>query len=150
MNLIQNSTVLIVGIASSIGFAKAIVESVFRKNPFGYVWHIYNFTGAYVWADQVVFGIFWSIACLISLILNDWIFFLLIFSVFWVVRSFGETVYWLNQQFSPRNLNPTERFWLHKLFPGESVWFVYQIMQQCILVISIISSIYFSKLWLLQ
>ena len=88
------------------------------------------------------------IISIVVIILNDWILFLLILSVFWLVRSLGETIYWLNQQFSKINRNPPKKFWTFKFFPQDSLWFIHQIFWQCIAVISIIFTIYFAKIWL--
>lgn len=106
------------------------------------------FIGAFVWADAVVLGLFWSLAALLVLILQDWLLFWLIGSVFWMVRSFGEIIYWLNQQFSSKNRNPPQKIWLYKFFPNDSVWFVIQVYWQCILVASIIVSVYLFSIWL--
>lgn len=106
------------------------------------------FIGAFVWADAVVLGLFWSLAALLVLILQDWLLFWLIVSVFWMVRSFGEIIYWLNQQFSSKNRNPPQKFWLYKFFPNDSVWFVIQVYWQCIMVVSIIVSVYLFSIWL--
>ncbi len=106
------------------------------------------FIGAFVWADAVVLGLFWSLSTLLILIFQDWLLFWLIVSVFWMVRSFGEIIYWLNQQFSSKNRNPPQKFWLYKFFPNDSVWFVIQVYWQCILVVSLIASVYFFSTWL--
>lgn len=104
--------------------------------------------GVFVWADAVVFGLFWIVISIVSLVLNDWIVFMLITSVFWVVRSMGETNYWISQQFSKVVRNPPEKMRFYSLFKNDSVWFVYQILWQCITVISVIFAIYFGKLWI--
>jgi len=51
----------------------------------------------FVWGDAVIFGLFWTVALIVAWVLKDWYLFLLIVSVFWVVRSLGETIYfsWL-------------------------------------------------------
>ncbi len=105
--------------------------------------------GAFVWADAVVLGIFWLIVLLVAvLFLNNWLLFWLIYSVFWLVRAFGEIIYWLNEQFASEHRNPPEKFWIYKIFPNESVWFVLQVYWQCVLVGAIITSIYLFSLWL--
>jgi len=104
--------------------------------------------GAFVWADAVVLGIFWLLVIGLVLLLGDWLLFVLIYSVFWVVRSFGEAIYWLNEQFASKHRNPPHKFWIYKFFLNESVWFVLQVYWQCLLVLSIISSVYLFSLWL--
>ncbi|QQS38724.1 hypothetical protein IPM62_05055 [Candidatus Woesebacteria bacterium] len=129
-------------------FVRGYYECKYRKNTHGTFLPI-NIIGAFVWADAVVFGIFWVIGAVISLVLQDWILFLLIYCVFWGVRGLGETLYWLNQQYSDKVRNPVERFpRLLKIFHNDSIWFVYQIYWQCIMVISIIASIYLGNKWL--
>ena len=103
---------------------------------------------AFVQADKLVFGPFWVMVSFITLILNDWLLFLLFFSVFWLVRSIGETIYWFLQQFSPRPGNDPEKFFFYRYVHNDSVWFILQIWWQCLTVITIISTIYLSHLWL--
>lgn len=105
--------------------------------------------GAFVWADAVVLGIFWLMTLLVAIVfLNDWLLFWLIYSIFWMVRAFGEIIYWLNEQFASKHRNPPKKFWIYKIFPNESVWFVLQVYWQCLLVLSIVSSVYLFALWL--
>jgi hypothetical protein len=106
--------------------------------------------GAFVWGDMAVFGTFWTIVGLISYIAQDTLLFLLIYSIFWLIRSLGETIYWLNQQFSTINRNPPHKLLLHHLFHDDSVWFAYQIFWQCLTVISSLTTLYLAKLWLQQ
>ena len=44
----------------------------------------------------------------------------LVVSLFWVVRSTGEMIYWLNQQFSELNKNPIGYFTFNHDYPGET------------------------------
>lgn len=105
--------------------------------------------GAFVWADAVVFGLFWLLVAGWCLLIGDWLLFFLIGAVFWSVRSLGEMIYWLNQQFSNIDRNPPEKFkFLFKFFPNDSVWFVYQIFWQCVLVISLVVSVKLFSVWL--
>jgi hypothetical protein len=122
-----------------------------KKNAYGItlLTRFFNLTGGFVWADLIVFGPFWFLTTLIILILQDWVLFLLLISVFWAVRSLGETIYWFNQQFSKVNRNPPGKFWLYKHIPNDSIWFIFQIFWQCITVVSIIFTIYFAKIWML-
>lgn len=126
--------------------AKGFYESAKKKNAYGEVF-IFGPLGIFVWGDAVVFGLFWAGSAIASLVLGDWILFLLIASLFWVVRSLGETIYWFNQQFSTvTRVEPKGRP-LYRYFHNDSVWFVYQISQQCITVISLVFSIYFAHMW---
>lgn len=143
----QKLFIILWGIISLVMLIRGFRECKDKKNAFNLT-PLLNIFGAFVWGDAVIFGIFWTLVSTVTLILNDWILFLLITSVFWVIRSFGETIYWLNQQFSPVKRNPPENFWFYKYFHNDSVWFVHQIYWQCITVISIIFTIYFAHLWL--
>ncbi len=143
----QKLFIILWGITSLLMFIKGFRECKDKKNAFGLTSY-FTILGAFVWGDAVIFGIFWTLVSLVTLLLNDWILFLLIVSVFWVVRGFGETIYWLDQQFSSVKRNPPENFWFHKYFHNDSVWFIHQIISQCITVTSIIFTIYFTHLWL--
>ncbi len=121
-----------------------------KKNSFGDTTLLYAVFGAFVYADMVVFGFFWVLIGILTLFLQDWLLFLLILSVFWLIRSIGETMYWFLQQFAPRRGNSPEKFRIHKIFHNDSVWFVIQIYWQCITILSIIATIYLTKLWLTQ
>ena len=142
------TTILVLFLFYSIlGFVKGLHESKDRKNAYGSS-TVFNLLGAFVWADAVVFGIFWVVVVSFCLYLNDWLLFLLVYSVFWMVRSVGEVIYWFNQQHSTVIRKKPEDLWFFKYFHNDSVWFVYQIYWQCFLVITIILSVYLFNLWL--
>ena len=146
MEIWQIILLCVFALFSFIGFLKGLKESKDKNNPYGDT-KIFVILGSFVQGDTVVFGLFWFIVSIAVILINDWILFLLIISVFWVVRSFGETIYWFNQQFSKINRNPPEKYWFYKYFGNDSVWFIHQIIWQCVTVISIIFTIYFAKLW---
>ena len=129
-------------------FIKAFNECKYKNNSYGKTKPLWVL-GIFVWGDALIFTPFWILVSTIALVLHDWVLFLLIISVFWVVRSLGETVYWFNQQFSKINRNPPEKLMFYSIVKNDSVWFIYQIMWQCVTVISVIFTIYFSHLWLL-
>ena len=145
MNIFQKYLLLIITLYSIVGLIKGLRESL-KGHAFSEAKYFYM-AGAFVWGDMAVFGIFWIIAIIIVYSLNSWVFFLLIVSVFWFVRSLGETIYWFNQQFSPKRSESPEKFWHYKIFKNESIWFINQIFWQCITVISIITTLYFASLW---
>jgi hypothetical protein len=147
MQLWQKVIILVYAFFSLFGLVKGYLETKNKKNAYGDSLILY-LIGAFVWADAVVFGIFWIFVSVTVLLLDSWALFLLIISVFWLVRSVGETIYWFNQQFSKINRNPPENYLIYKIFQNDSVWFVYQIFWQCMTVVSIVASIYFAKLWL--
>ncbi|OGM09470.1 hypothetical protein A2159_00875 [Candidatus Woesebacteria bacterium RBG_13_34_9] len=143
----QKITVIIWGIISLVLFIKGLHESKNKRNVYGLTPYLLPW-GIFVWGDAVIFGFFWFLISISCLILNNWILFLLIISVFWVVRSYGETIYWFNQQFSKINRNPPKILLFYKYFHNDSVWFIYQIIWQCVTAVSIITAIYLSHLWL--
>jgi len=132
------------------GLAAAVVgwrQVVVRNNPYGKTGGLF-WLGMFVWGDAAVFGPFWFLAALVCLAVRDWWLFLLVVALFWLVRSVGETIYWLNQQFSPLNINPAGRLGGDKYFKMDSIWFVYQIIWQCVAVVSAVAVIYLSGRWL--
>jgi hypothetical protein len=145
----QRSVIAVYGALSFLVFLKGFHESKDKNNAYGLTPFL-TFLGIFAWGDAVVFGLFWIASSAISLLLKDWYLFLLIISVFWVVRSLGETIYWFNQQFSAKvyDWNKPENLGWHWLFHNDSVWFIYQIRWQCVTVVSIIASVYFTNLWL--
>jgi len=149
MSYFQKILIVVYGVMSFLCCLKGFNECYKKKNAFGETPLLYPF-GMFVWGDTVVFGIFWILVTVVVLLLNDWVLFLLIVSIFWVVRSLGESIYWINQQFSKLNRNPPEKFWFYKYFKNDSVHYVNQIFWQCVTVISIVFTIYFAKMWLLK
>lgn len=145
----QKLLIIVYGLVSLVVFVKGYIETKNNKNAFGLTNYL-NFLGIICWGDAVVFGIFWTVTSIVSLSLSDFYLFCLVISVFWVVRSLGETIYWFNQQFSTIDRNPLENLnkYYVKVFHNDSVWFAYQIIWQCVTVVSIISAIYFTKLWI--
>ncbi len=121
----------------------------FEKNNLGHA-RIFVIYGAIVWADLVVFGIFWAGLASLAIILKSWIFFLLSQSTFWLVRSVGETIYWFNQQFSTIDRNPIYKQAIFDIFDNDKYtsWFVMQILWQCVTVVSALATIYLIKIWL--
>ncbi len=137
-------TFLVTNLALTI---KAYFECKYKKNAFKDTPFLFPL-GSFVWADQLVFGLLWSGIASFSLLTSNWLTFLLATSLFWLTRSVGETIYWLNQQFSTVKRNPPEKYFLFKVFHNDSVWFVYQIFWQCIAVVTILTSLYLGKRWL--
>lgn len=147
----QELFVIIYGLLNFCLIFKGIYESKYKKNAYGLTRSLLIF-GIFAWGDAIVFGIFWSLVALVTLLLSDWYLFLFVISVFWAVRSLGETIYWFNQQFSSKvyDWNRPEKLPWHNIFHNDSVWYIHQVMWQCLTVISIIASIYFGRLWILS
>jgi len=147
MEVWQQTLVMIYGMGGAIAGAKGMYNSITHKNPYEESkWTI--FYGAFVWGDSSVFGLFWALISFSIILLKDWNLFLLAVSIFWLFRSTGETFYWFLTQFTDLNKDPAEKFFLHKFFPDNSVWFINQILWQCISVLSLIATIFFSYIWI--
>lgn len=147
MNVLQIIMIVVFGLYSLVGFILGVKNTRFKKNPYGLTpW--FNFIGSFVWADAVTFGAFFFLASIISLTFQDFILLLLIYSVFWVVRSVGESFYWFLEQFASPHKNKPETLKGYKFFPGDSIYIHYQIFWQCVSVISIIASVYLFSLTL--
>lgn len=126
---------------------KGFFEVYKKDNAFGGGSVLLFLLGVFVWGDAVIIGAFWILTMTICLLLNDWNLFLLVISLFWIVRSVGEIAYWIGQQFSPIMRNPPKNLMGYRWFKNDSIWFVYQVFWQCVLVISITASIYLANQW---
>lgn len=146
----QEMFLLFFALFNLAGAGVALHKTKNKKSAYGRVPQFFLISGAFVWADLVVFGTFWTIVAFASLLLKDWLLFLLFVSVFWLIRSTGEWIYWFLQQFSNINRNPPENSSLYKIFQNSSVWFVYQIYWQTITVTTIITTLYLAALWITQ
>lgn len=118
-----------------------------KNNSFGLTYGLTIF-GMFVWGDVLVLSLFWMLAVVISLFLQDWTLFLLIVSSFWLVRSLGETIYWFLQQFAVIKRDKPENLVGFKFVKNESIWFIYQLMWQCITVGTLITTVYLFNIWL--
>jgi len=142
MEIWQSSIIIFVFLYSTLCFLLGFKNLYFKKNPFG-LSRGFSFLGAFVWTDAVTFGAFFALAALLSFVLQEFIFLCLVYSVFWVIRSIGESIYWFLEQFVDKHRNKPETLKGHKMFPGEAVYVHYQIFWQCVSVVSIIASVYF-------
>lgn len=147
MNLIQNMIVLGYGLASLFAAYRGYQHAIVKKNVFGLTPYL-NWMGIFVWGDAVIIGIFGAFASLLLLVIADWWLFLLVLSIFWAVRSAGEIIYWLNQQFSTLERNPPINLSGYKWFPNDSLWFIYQLLWQGMLIVAIVGAIYSASRWI--
>lgn len=139
----QSYIVVLWGVYAFCGFLLGLKN---KKNSFG-LCNVFNPLGAFVWIDAIVFGLFFFLVSIFCLLLNQWIIFLLIISVFWMIRSLGEVLYWFLEQFAVKHRNPPHTLWPYEWFKGEEVWIVMQIFWQCIAVVGIVTSVVlFSRL----
>lgn len=141
MNPYQFIFVTFYGLLALLFTLRAIYEVTRKHNPFGLTPWLLPY-GIFVWGDGVILGTFWFVISVVSLLLKNWYLFLLFISSFWFIRSLGETIYWLSEQFSTKNRNPPETLFGYKLFKNDSIWFVYQTFYQCLTVITLVITIY--------
>ncbi|PIR62118.1 MAG: hypothetical protein COY81_05385 [Candidatus Pacebacteria bacterium CG_4_10_14_0_8_um_filter_43_12] len=120
-----------------------------QKNSFGLAGWLYPF-GIFVWGDALIIALFWLLISVASLLFNDWLLFLLLVSLFWVVRSWGEVNYWLLEQFSGIHRNKAKDLLGFLIVKNDSIFFIYQVFWQCCLVFSLLFAIYFAHLWLIR
>lgn len=128
-------------VSAVIGVQKVRSNRAFSITPWLYP------LGIFVWGDAPILGLFWILVGVVCFYLNSLPLFFLIVSVFWLVRSVGETFYWFLQQFSMMKRNPPEQLAGYRFVKDESIWFMYQLFWQCMTVISIIFTIYFVLNW---
>ena len=141
MNFYQSLLVIVFTLFALASTLIGIYQILKKKNNFGTTPWLLPL-GIYVWGDSLILGTFWFLVSNFCLLTQNWYLFLLFISSFWFIRSLGETIYWLNQQFSSRNRNPPEKLLGYKIFQDESIWFVYQTFHQCLTVVALITTIY--------
>jgi len=137
------------GLYALRAFLVGFHESRVKKNAYGWMPWYYPL-GVFVWGDGVVFGPYWISVVVVCYLLQDWLLFVFHFFVFWVVRSIGETFFWINHQFSTINKYPPHTLPGFMLFHNDSIWFIYQTIAQCVTVVSFILSLYFGYLWVAE
>lgn len=145
MTEIQNIVLAILALISIfvwiVSIRRCRRSNAFTETP------LLSILGIFVWGDALIFAPFWLLVAGVGIFLQDWYLVVLTFSLFWLVRSIGETIYWFNQQFSTIERNPPQRLRGYGLVKSDAVWYLYQIYWQCITVISIVTSIYFGAVW---
>ena len=134
-------------IYSTIALASGYYHAIKKQNPFGLTPWLF-FIGSFVWGDALLLGLFWSIVSAMCVVFNQVHLFVFTYSVFWIIRSFGEVQYWMHQQFTSVIRDQPETLWLHRFVRSSAVWFMYQVFWQCFAVISIVSSVFFGWVWI--
>lgn len=140
-DMIQNLFLVGFLVYSLLGFVIGFKNTFFRKNPYGHS-QIFYLLGAFVWADSLVFGLFFALVSLVCLVLQNFALFVLSFSLFWAIRSIGEQFYWFLEQFSTVHKNPEHTLWVSRIFPRNSSWIALQTFWQCVSVVSIVSTVW--------
>jgi hypothetical protein len=105
--------------------------------------------GTFILGDAIVFSIFFFIASLVLIYKNDIRYTLLTFLMFWIVRSAGEVVYWLNYQFTFIHPHPVRNQleFLTGSIPESSVYILYQAANQALLIAFLILLFLLIKNW---
>lgn len=147
MQQYQQAIIILFAIINLLFFIKGSIETR-RGKAYKMVPYVLMIFGIFVWGDAVILSFFLALASIFSLLIGDWILFLLVISAFWLVRSLGETVYYFNQQFSGIQRCPPKTLPGFRLYQNDSIWFAYQIFVQCITIITLITTIYLAHLWL--
>lgn len=124
-----------------------IWQSFIKKNSYGNTWFLLPI-GIFVWGDALIYSPFWIAVALISRFSQDWLLFWLTASIYMAVRGLGETMFWIQHQFSVKQIYPAKTLPGYKLVKNESIWFIYQIISQCATIVGLVASLYFGKLWL--
>lgn len=99
--------------------------------------------GIYVWGDSFIFIPFHILIFIFSLFSLP--FGLLLWSVFFSIRSLGEVLYWFLQQFGDRKYRPYD-FGFKKL-DNHAIYIYYQTIMTVHATISITALIIFIKFW---
>jgi len=112
------------------------------------------FNGVFILGDATFFSIFFFIVSLILIYKNDIRYTLLVFLIFWIVRSAGEVVYWLNYQFAsihPHELQLVPVRNQFELLTGplqeKEVYILYQVVNQLTLITCLILLFVLIKNW---
>lgn len=124
-----------------VSFLLGFRQTYRHKNPYGLTPWLLPY-GIFVWGDAVILGLFWTLISVVSLLWHNASFFALMQSLYWMVRSSGEVMYWFLQQFASVKRDLPHTLWGQALFPGESIWFAYQLVWQIVLVLSIASTLF--------
>jgi hypothetical protein len=129
------------GLGAFTSFAYGAYQTYLKKNPYGLTPALLPY-GIFVWGDAVLIGAFWFVISAAVVLFQSVYLFLIAQAVYWMVRSAGEVVYWLLQQFAVTKRDAPETLFCHSIFPGESIWFAYQVFWQLVLVVSVVSLVF--------
>lgn len=120
-------------------WVKSVIEVTKRNRAFVTTPWL-SWLGIFVWGDAIIISLFWVGLAVLGLWAGSKWWWLGV-AIFWAVRGVGETVYWLNQQFSTIKRNPPETMWGYQWIRSEAIWFVYQIFWQMVTVVAIMAGI---------
>ncbi|MFZ1721929.1 MAG: hypothetical protein WAU07_05495 [Microgenomates group bacterium] len=118
-------------LATATGYQNTIKN----RNPYGHAFWFLPL-GVFVWGDALVLGIFWAIVAGGLWFWGTWQVLAAIFLLFWLIRSLGEVQYWMLVQFSTLKREPPENHFLFPFIKSDAVWFINQVIWQCVAVLA--------------
>ncbi len=128
------------------------VKGSAEKVSFIYSWAF--FTGSFIWEDLFMFSFFNVIFLALSFAINDYRFLVLQILLFWIIRSFGEMLYFFLQQFIQPTFPPHN---IHAHFKAirsvlgdlsdQKYFILAQVFYQCLMVIFSSALIFFLLHW---
>ncbi len=101
--------------------------------------------GIYVYGDGIIVGAWWSLLTLLTLAIGSWDWWALGACCFWLIRAGGEVIYWLIEQFAATHRNNPRDLWGYRWVKDESIWFIYQLINQCFMIFALLGIFYFVK-----
>lgn len=104
---------------------------------------IFKMGGIYVWGDALLFLPFHLIVFAFSLISLR--FALLVWAIFFSIRTLGEVMYWFLQQFGDRSYRPYDFDFRH--LDNHAIYIFYQTIMTIHATVSITALIIFIKYW---
>lgn len=123
------------------------------KTGFIYQWGF--LFGAFVWEDLFLISSFTFLACIFILAVRDIRIGLLIFTIFWVVRCTGESIYFFFQQFiqpkfMPHAIGPHLDTNLRTIFgkiSNQKAYMLMQVFYQLLAVVALCFFVFLIKNW---
>lgn len=129
-------------LATILGFI-----NVLKGNFSGIAW-VFAPLGIFIWGDALILGPFITSICLWLYFKNKTVWTGLFFSTFAGIRSFIETVYALNAQFSD-TIRPWETNWasleIVKPLGKQEIFVIWQLIFTCIFILSTLSFVHFLR-----
>ncbi|HLE49327.1 MAG TPA: hypothetical protein VI819_04850 [Patescibacteria group bacterium] len=101
--------------------------------------------GIFVWGDALLITPFWIFVTFWFLITKNVFVVKIAFISFWLIRSLGEAIYWINEQFATNKKNKPEKFIHFRLLKNDSVYFVNQVFWQVITAVALTALILTSR-----
>lgn len=127
---------------SFVVWIRSVWEAMWKQNAFGVTPWLLPL-GIYVWGDGVILSLYWLVLGIVSWWCGGLVFGLGA-GAFWMVRSMGEVHYWMLEQFVDNKRNKPQDLFGYQWVRSEAIYFYYQLVNQVILVISGLATLYFA------